>query len=225
MPRYRVKQLKDPQVDFRPDHEGVMCFVPLNPSLRATNMAFRYNRFLAEWVTSGSVAEAVRKSNLGARGDATAFKLRKRFPHILDEVKRRRAALAKKIDLTQESVVLELARLAFSNIGRVVAWEDGKPTVVDSEMLDDDTIAAIQEISTNADGNIKIKMYDKKGALVDLGKFMGLGDSEGAHLTALLARLAGASDGEIIEAQKLDSRETARRVALLLRKGRALTKA
>jgi phage terminase small subunit len=212
------------QVELRFDDDGVARFCPVNGSISAASTAQRYNRVLDEWVTAGSLTGAARKAGY-VQAERVVNKLKKLYPQIVDEVKRRRTALIKKVELSQEAVVLELARIAFSNIGRIVAWEDGKPVIVDSNVLDDDTIAAIQEIGADAEGRLKIKMYDKKGALVDLGKFMGLGDSDNAHLTALLARLAGASEGEVIDAQRLDSRETARRVALLLRKGRALTKA
>jgi phage terminase small subunit len=211
------------EIELRQDEDGVSRFHPLKKS--GVNVAHRYNRLLEEWVTSGSLAEALRRAGYRPeRVVATGQRIKKNHPEILEEVRRRRVALSKKIELNQEAVVLELARLAFADIGRIVAWEDGKPTIFDSDVIDADTMAAIQEISTNADGQIKIKMYDKRGALVDLGKFMGLGGNEGAHLAALLARLAGASDGEVLEAQRMDGRETARRVALLLRKGRALVR-
>ena len=46
--------------------------------------------------------------------------------------------------------------------------------LIDSDELDDDTAAAIAEISQNATGGVKLKMHDKKGALVDLGKHLGM---------------------------------------------------
>lgn len=212
-------------VELRPDDEGVARFYPANGKRTAENIAARYNRVLDAWVTAGSLIEAFRNAGY-MRPDKAVRRFKDNHPEVFDEVRRRRAALAKKIELSQESVVLELARLAFSNIGRVVGWEDGRLTVVDSEVIDDDTMASIQEVGVDGNGNLKIKLYDKRGALVDLGKFMGLGaGTEGANLTALLARLAGASDGEVLEAQRMDGREAARRVALLLRKGRELTKA
>ena len=45
--------------------------------------------------------------------------------------------------------------------------------LIPSEQLDDDTAAAVSEISQTAQG-IKIKMHDKKGALVDIGKHLGM---------------------------------------------------
>ena len=46
--------------------------------------------------------------------------------------------------------------------------------LVASEDIDDDTAAAIAEISQNATGGIKLKLHDKKGALVDIGRHLGM---------------------------------------------------
>ncbi len=59
-------------------------------------------------------------------------------------------------------------------------WRSSKTIVtnqvqlVSSEEIDDDTAAAIAEISQNSTGGIKLKMHDKKAALVDLGRHLGL---------------------------------------------------
>jgi phage terminase small subunit len=101
-----------------------------------------------------------------------------------------------KLAITKERVLAELAKIGFADIRKAIKWngqvetEEDNPeggdvlvirnivsnsvTLVDSEKLDDDTAAAIAEISQNASGGIKIKMHDKKGALVDIGKHLGM---------------------------------------------------
>jgi phage terminase small subunit len=101
-----------------------------------------------------------------------------------------------KLAITKERVLAELAKIGFSDIRKAVKWqgqletEEDNPDggdvlvvrnivsnhvqLVSSEDLDDDTAAAIAEVSQNATGGIKIKMYDKKGALVDIGKHLGM---------------------------------------------------
>lgn len=97
--------------------------------------------------------------------------------------------------ITQDMVLTELAKIGFSDIRKVVKWqsdlittedaEDGDTLVVktvvtngvqliSSEEVDDDTAAAISEISQNNTGGIKVKFHDKKGALVDIGKHLGM---------------------------------------------------
>jgi phage terminase small subunit len=40
--------------------------------------------------------------------------------------------------------------------------------------LDDDTAAAISEVSQGKDGQIKLKFYDKRAALETLGRHLGM---------------------------------------------------
>lgn len=101
-----------------------------------------------------------------------------------------------RLGITKERVLAELAKIGFSDIRKAIKWhgtletEEDNPDggdvlvvrnivsnhvqLVSSEDLDDETAAAIAEVSQNATGGIKIKMYDKKGALVDIGKHLGM---------------------------------------------------
>lgn len=46
-------------------------------------------------------------------------------------------------------------------------------TLVGADDIDDDTAAAIAEISDGREG-LKVKLHDKKGALVDIGRHLGM---------------------------------------------------
>ncbi len=112
------------------------------------------------------------------------------------------AAAAERSGVTVERIVRELAKIGFSDIRKAVKWnghlirEEDQPdggdvlvvktivsnhvTLIDSEDLDDDTAAAISQISQNATGGISLKMHDKRAALVDLGKHLGMFKEEDA---------------------------------------------
>ncbi|WGY37383.1 terminase small subunit [Pseudomonas aeruginosa] len=110
--------------------------------------------------------------------------------------------------ITQDMVLKELAKIGFSDIRKVVRWgetmvrmveaddegpEDMVPyhglALVDSTEIDDDTAAAIAEVSQGRDG-LKVKLYDKKGALVDIGRHLGMFVPAGhADLDAELKRI------------------------------------
>jgi phage terminase small subunit len=101
-----------------------------------------------------------------------------------------------KLAITKERVLAELAKIGFSDIRKAIKWnghlvreEDNNEggdvlliketrtnlvSLIDSDELDDDTAAAIAEVSQNASGGVKIKMYDKRATLVDLGKHLGM---------------------------------------------------
>lgn len=87
------------------------------------------------------------------------------------------------VSVTQEEIVRELARIGFSDLRKVLKWgptrgkvgDDDVPgvTITDSDDLDDATAAAIAEVSQTKDG-IRVKMHDKRAALVDLGRHKGM---------------------------------------------------
>lgn len=104
----------------------------------------------------------------------------------------RRLALQGRIEITQEMVLRELAKIGFSDIRKVVRWgetkvrmvdgEDDGPedmvpyhglALIDSTEIDEDTAGAIAEVSQGRDG-LKVKLHDKKGALVDIGRHLGM---------------------------------------------------
>jgi len=93
----------------------------------------------------------------------------------LDEIKEK-----SKMDL--DECLLEISKIARSNIGRLLRKEGGDYYLdVDLKDVSEDDLAAIEEISTveytDEDGNIKkrvkIKLRDKLAAAVQYGKHLG----------------------------------------------------
>lgn len=103
---------------------------------------------------------------------------------------------AKRTEVTADRVLQELAKIGFADIRKAVTWQTSMITeednpdggdvaviknvvtntvqLVASEDIDDDTAAAISEISQNAAGGMKIKLHDKRAALVDMGRHLGM---------------------------------------------------
>lgn len=91
----------------------------------------------------------------------------------------------RRTEITQDRVLRELAKIGFSDIRRAVGWGAAAPDpegddpplnsvwLVPSEEVDPDTSAAISEISQTAQG-VKIKLHDKRAALVDIGRHLGM---------------------------------------------------
>lgn len=115
---------------------------------------------------------------------------------------------SKRTQITQDMVLRELAKIGFSDIRKVVRWgetqvrmvdgDEGEAegmvpyhglALIDSTDVDDATAAAIAEVSQGRDG-LKVKLHDKKGALVDIGRHLGMFTAPGhAELDAELKRL------------------------------------
>ncbi|PIK75273.1 terminase small subunit [Pseudomonas sp. 382] len=111
---------------------------------------------------------------------------------IKTEIQKRMKSRSERTEITQDMVLRELAKIGFSDIRKVVRWgetmvrmvdsdDDGADDMVpyhglaliDSTEVDDDTAAAIAEVSQGRDG-LKVKLHDKKGALVDIGRHLGM---------------------------------------------------
>lgn len=95
---------------------------------------------------------------------------------------------AERAEITQERVLRELGKIGFADIRKAVAWGDGLAVVdpetnevriangvslIGSEHIDDDTASAIAEVSQTKEG-LKVKFHDKRSALVDIGKHLGM---------------------------------------------------
>lgn len=115
---------------------------------------------------------------------------------VIDQLATMRAIRTLQID--KERVLGELARIAFSDIRKLVKWSSSKITEIDNKAaapgepavvrnivtneveivpsaeLDDDTAAAIAEIWQTNSGAVRIRMHDKQAALVDIGRHLGM---------------------------------------------------
>lgn len=98
-----------------------------------------------------------------------------------------------RVEITQDMVLRELAKIGFSDIRKVVRWGETQVRMVpyhglaliDSTGVDDETAAAIAEVFQGRDGR-----HDKKGALVDIGRHLGMFTARGhTELDAELKRL------------------------------------
>ena len=108
-------------------------------------------------------------------------------------------ARAERTQVSADRVVLELARIAFSDVTRIVQWgPKGVKLRPSAELSTDDraTIAKVSETVGRAGGGrtVTVKLHDKLGALVALGKHLGLFERHdqvnAKHLNALLDGMA-----------------------------------
>src|ERR1035437_9941542 len=101
--------------------------------------------------------------------------------------------VANRYAVDQAAIASALARLSFANITDVCSLEtergeDGKPGVQrlrvrDFSLLDHNSTFAIAEVEQHADGRVRVKMYDKRQALVNLAQVMGLITDKGQVAT------------------------------------------
>ena len=98
-------------------------------------------------------------------------------PNISEAIAKAMAERSRRTGVNQDRVLQELAKIAFAKITDAV---DPKTATVREDASEDD-LACIQsiKIKPNEFGTEReIKMYDKRSALVDLGKHLGLFNSD-----------------------------------------------
>lgn len=168
----------------------------------------KQRRFVDEYLIDLNATQAAIRAGYSSKtarqiGEQNLSKL-----DIAKAVQAAQAARSERTEITQDMVLRELAKIGFADIRKVMRWgnttiraepgQDGEVVMVpyhglalmDSSEIDDSTAAAISEVSQGKEG-LKVKMHDKKGALVDIGRHLGMftdkteiTGKDGAPLTA-----------------------------------------
>lgn len=154
---------------------------------KAKTLTPKQQRFVDEYLVDMNGTQAAIRSGYSVKTAGSQANWLLKNPNVAREVEKRLARVAEKLEVTKEMIVDELRKIAFADLRKAVAWgptqctstdDDGQRvvtngvTLVDSSELDDDTAAAVAEVGNTRDG-VKIKLHDKKGALVDLAKMLG----------------------------------------------------
>lgn len=153
----------------------------------------RYERFCHEIVKGTPTEEAhVRAGFARNKGNAGGLRNKKEVKSRIIELFEKRekidtvatAKAIEKLAITKESIIAELAKIAFANMADYMkVGPDGDP-VLNFGALTRDQAAVLTEITVESfrDGRtdsrqvrrVKFKLADKRAALVDLGKHFGM---------------------------------------------------
>jgi phage terminase small subunit len=138
----------------------------------------RQRRFADLILEGESQAEAYKKAgytdNENPRFDASKLI---RHPEVADYLAKRREELSKETDVTAKRVIEEFKKIAFSDIGSILEWDEFGVKLVNLESLPPEITAAISEISEvpkEFGKSRKVKLHNKLQALRDLARYLGL---------------------------------------------------
>lgn len=168
----------------------------------------KQQRFVDEYLIDLNATQAAIRAGYSPKtADQQASRLLTNVK-VRNYLAQRQGERAERTAITQDMVLRELAKIGFSDIRKIVRWgetmvrmvdgeeecaEDMVPyhglALIDSNEIDDDTAGAIAEVSQGKEG-LKVKLHDKKGALVDIGRHLGMFVPAGqADLDAELKKL------------------------------------
>ena len=94
--------------------------------------------------------------------------------------------------VTEERIINVLAALAFYNPREIIQWgPGGKASIAMSTDLSQESVWAIREILVLGDGGIRFKFHDRRAALMDLARILGMVTDKSAsfHFHQDLARM------------------------------------
>ncbi|WP_312831966.1 terminase small subunit [Pseudomonas lactis] len=168
----------------------------------------KQQRFVDEYLIDLNATQAAIRAGYSEKTARSISNENMTKPDIQAAIEKGMQARSGRVEITQDMVLRELAKIGFSDIRKVVRWgetqvrmadgEDDGPedmvpyhglALIDSTEIDDNTAGAIAEVSQGKEG-LKVKLHDKKGALVDIGRHLGMFTAPGhAALDAELKRL------------------------------------
>lgn len=168
----------------------------------------KQRRFVEEYLIDLNATQAAIRAGYSAKTAAVIGAENLRKPNIASAIEARQSALAEKHGVTVERIVMELAKLGFSNMADYMRCMPGGDPYLDFSALTRDQAAALVEVTvedyTEGRGEdardvkrVKFKLADKRAALVDLGRHLGMFKDKVEHSGDVgIAGLLGALDGK-----------------------------
>lgn len=160
---------------------------PKKPKRNVYGLSLRQENFVNAYLANGGNAtQAAITAGYSERSAHTQAHVLLKNPEVRARLRGAELAAANKAGATKERVLREQIRLAFSDMRQVGSWKGSVINVRNSEDLDDETAAAIQEIRSGPHG-VTVKLYDKRAALDSLAKTVfGEGEAQREFEQAVL---------------------------------------
>jgi phage terminase small subunit len=159
-------------------------------------------RFVAEYLIDLNATQAAIRAGYSARTAESQGSRLLSNAKVSAAIAEGQKRIANTLEIDAGNVLRELARIAFADIRKVATWTGGTVSLRNSEELSADTAAAVVEISEGQHG-VRVKLADKRAALVDLGRHLSLWN--GRSIEIELPQIVTAADvslalGRVVEA-------------------------
>ena len=142
-------------------------------------MTDQQRRFVEEYLVDCNATLAAGRAGYSARSARQAGARLRALPHVRRALEAAMAARSDRLGVSQDRVVLELARLAFADMRDFASWGDGCVRLRPSEELTEDQAACVSEIVETPGKGVRVKLFGKQPALAALARHLGLRDGGG----------------------------------------------
>jgi len=145
----------------------------------------KQQRFVDEYLVDRNATQAAIRAGYSQKTATVIGAENLTKPNIQEAIKLGEAEIAERTKITQDRVMKELEKIGFSNMLDYITITNGGDPVTDFSALTRDQAAAISEITveeyTEGRGEdarnvkrTKFKLSDKRSALVDMGRHLGM---------------------------------------------------
>lgn len=145
----------------------------------------KQQRFVDEYLIDRNATQAAIRAGYSAKTAYAIGEENLRKPEVRKAIEAGEADLSERTKITQEMVMNELAKIGFSNMLDYVTPTETGDLFTDFSKLTRDQAAAISEVTVEeyVEGKgedardvkrVKFKLSDKRSALVDMGKHLGM---------------------------------------------------
>ena len=138
-------------------------------------------RFVQEYLIDLNAAQAAIRAGYSAKTARVICHENLTKPDIAAAIEKAMAERAERAELTGEMVVDELRKIGFANMADYMKSTPQGDPYLDFSGLTRDQTAALREVTVEDVGGgkrVKFKLHDKRAALVDLGRHLGLFDAK-----------------------------------------------
>ena len=134
------------------------------------NLSPKQKLFVSEYLVDLNATQAAARAGYSKKTAHRIGAENMQKPAIVAAIKEAMANREKRTLVTADAVVAELAKIGFANMQDYVGESF---SVQDIQGLTRDQAAAIQEITIDGD-KVRFKLADKRAALVDIGRHLGI---------------------------------------------------
>ena len=137
----------------------------------------RQKRFADEYLIDFNATEAAKRAGYSEKTAYSMGSENLKKPDILAYIEKRKKARIDRTQITQDKVIIELAKIAFADgMDFATVGKRNRVLLTPTEDLPLEKRAAVASVKKGAKGAVEVKTYDKVKALELLGKHLGLWD-------------------------------------------------
>lgn len=133
--------------------------------------------FVQEYLIDFNASRAARAAGYSEKTAGVMGHTLLKNPKIQQAIRKAMDERAERTKVTQDKVLTELAKIAFSDMRSFLKWDSYGVTLVSSTELSDADAGCVVEVSqkdSQFGRDIRFKLHDKKSALELLGRHLGM---------------------------------------------------